>query len=983
MGESSGTAERGDGRSHDGDKPLRVLVVDDDPLLLDLVSEFLPREDERLELTTYRTATDAYEAVVDDHARVDCIVSDYQMPDLDGLELLDGIQETLADPPPFILYTGHGSERIASAAISMGVTDYVSKESGTEQYEILANRIGNAVERTRASRRVSTLDRVNTVIRRIDRRLVEATTHEQVNRVACDAFAHTEPYTFAWVGTVSDDGRVVPQVSSGPHEGYLAAITVTADDSPTADGPAGTALADGRVVVQNVDTDAVFEPWREAALARGFRSVAAVPLRHENASYGVLVVYADRATAFGETDRSVLADLGTTIGHAHYRIEIGRRHDRQYRELLAEAPVLFAQTTADDGTAVIDDCNRLFAETLGYTPAQLRGEPLESIYSTESTRALGECRGYERALDDEFVRERRELVTATGEIITVLLRAAPRRNAAGEVIGTNVLYVDTTNDAQLSRLETLRERMEFALDLNDSHVFEIDTETGEQRRYGAFESLFHVEPSAVPTTAAFVETCVHPEDRTLFERAEAGLADASSDDPLWLQYRTHPERGPVRWIETHLYEKATPHADSSSKLVGLATDVTAARERQQQLRDVTARIERRNEVGQAFLETIVGSDTAFETRVERVLELGREYLGMAVGSVTDVDLETCTVAHASPSDDESAVGTTVDLAGTCCSLVAEAEAPVSFHDLNAVTATTPVVHRRQGVAAYVGAPIFVDGALHGTVNFSDPDGRPEPFTDAERTLVRLFAQWLGGEIGRRRSRAQAAGRLERLEAQNDRLDDFASVVSHDLRSPLNVAQGRLGLLRGEGWESEHLDEIEHGLARIETLLSDLLELARRGKQVSTTTAVGLADIAGNCWRTTPTAEATVDVDATRTVLADRSRLKQLLENLFRNAVAHNGDDVHVTVGDTADGFYVADDGVGVPPDDRDRIFESGYTTDADGCGLGLPIVRDIADAHGWDVTVAESTAGGARFEFTGVRAPPGASETSCPRRRRP
>ena len=106
------------------------------------------------------------------------------------------------------------------------------------------------------------------------------------------------------------------------------------------------------------------------------------------------------------------------------------------------------------------------------------------------------------------------------------------------------------------------------------------------------------------------------------------------------------------------------------------------------------------------------------------------------------------------------------------------------------------------------------------------------------------------------------------------------------------------------------------------------------------------------------------------MLADRSRLKQLLENLFRNAVAHNGDDVHVTVGDTADGFYVADDGVGVPPDDRDRIFESGYTTDADGCGLGLPIVRDIADAHGWDVTVAESTAGGARFEFTGVRAPP-------------
>ena len=60
------------------------------------------------------------------------------------------------------------------------------------------------------------------------------------------------------------------------------------------------------------------------------------------------------------------------------------------------------------------------------------------------------------------------------------------------------------------------------------------------------------------------------------------------------------------------------------------------------------------------------------------------------------------------------------------------------------------------------------------------------------------------------------------------------------------------------------------------------------------------------------------------------------------------------------GFAVADDGPGIPADDRDRVFESGYTT-GDGTGLGLAIVKTIAEAHGWTVSVTESDAGGARF----------------------
>jgi signal transduction histidine kinase len=78
--------------------------------------------------------------------------------------------------------------------------------------------------------------------------------------------------------------------------------------------------------------------------------------------------------------------------------------------------------------------------------------------------------------------------------------------------------------------------------------------------------------------------------------------------------------------------------------------------------------------------------------------------------------------------------------------------------------------------------------------------------------------------------------------------------------------------------------------------------------------------------------------------------------------------VTVTVGELADcdGFYVADDGPGIPADERETVFESGYSTAADGTGFGLSIVEEIASAHGWAVRVTDSAEGGARFEVAGV-----------------
>ncbi|MXR51357.1 hypothetical protein GRX03_07025 [Halovenus sp. WSH3] len=211
-------------------------------------------------------------------------------------------------------------------------------------------------------------------------------------------------------------------------------------------------------------------------------------------------------------------------------------------------------------------------------------------------------------------------------------------------------------------------------------------------------------------------------------------------------------------------------------------------------------------------------------------------------------------------------------------------------------------------------------------------------------------------------RKQATSDLER---QNERLEEFASIVSHDLRNPLNVAEGRLELAREE-CDSEHLDAVGRAHERMNTLIDDLLTLAREGDQVGDLEPVNLGFLTKNCWQNVATDHATLMIETDRRIQADQSRLGQLLENLMRNAVEHGGKDVTVTVGELDNGFYVEDDGPGIPEDERDDVFEAGYSTSEDGTGFGLSIVKQVAQAHGWDVRVTDGSEGGARFEITGV-----------------
>lgn len=202
-----------------------------------------------------------------------------------------------------------------------------------------------------------------------------------------------------------------------------------------------------------------------------------------------------------------------------------------------------------------------------------------------------------------------------------------------------------------------------------------------------------------------------------------------------------------------------------------------------------------------------------------------------------------------------------------------------------------------------------------------------------------------------------------LELQNDQLEQFASILSHDLRNPLNVATGRADLLASEV-DTPHLPPLQDALDRMDRLVSDVLQLTRADVSDTETALVDIGPVARAAWRSVETYDASLSVGLPGTVDGTESQLRQLFENLFRNAIEHGGEAVTVTVDRLENGFYVADDGTGIPPAERDSVLETGYTTSESGTGLGLEIVTRIADTHDWETTITESEGGGARFEFT-------------------
>ena len=414
------------------------------------------------------------------------------------------------------------------------------------------------------------------------------------------------------------------------------------------------------------------------------------------------------------------------------------------------------------------------------------------------------------------------------------------------------------------------------------------------------------------------------------------------------------------WLDVRVYPSES----------GLSVYLYDSTERHRQ----RAATERRERVLREMYEIIADRDRAFEEQVEDLLELGRTELDTRYGTLSRIDGDDYHFEIVAGEDDSVQSGDVGDLSATNCELVASTEEAVVLGDVarDAPEQTDRAGFTDWGIACYIGAPVFIDDSVYGTFCFYGTDPRDDQFSGWEQTLVELMSRWVSYELRRQRvteqleaKTEQLAAKTEQLEAKNEQLEGFAEIVSHDLRNPLEVLDGWLEAAEQTG-DSEAFDRCFNAVDRMGTIVDDILTLAQAGAVIDDREPVAVEAVATAAWETVDTPDATLAIETDRTVDADPTRLQQLFENLFRNSIEHAGDTVTVTVGALSDGFYIEDDGPGIPEGERDDVFEHGYSTNRDGTGFGLAIVSEIVEAHGWSLRVTEGTDGGARFECTGV-----------------
>ncbi|WP_424004210.1 PAS domain S-box protein [Haloarcula salina] len=476
---------------------VSVLHVDDDPDLVAVTAAFLERTDDRLDVDTATRAGAVLDRALED--RYDCIVSDYEMPEMNGLEFLRAVRDRSPELP-FVLYTGKGSEEIAAEAISAGVTDYIQKRPGTVQYTILANRIQNAVEARRNERQVLR-----------DHRAMDA----------------------AWDGisTIDAEGRF-----TYVNESY--AETVGYDREELEGSPWQGVYSDaGREVVEDVILPAVREngTWTgETRLERadgtafvGEHTVADID------GDGAVCVLRDR------TERE---ELDTRL-----------RHERERFRLLVDAVEEYAMFVLDPDRR-IQSWNAGATRITGYDEDEVLGESLSTFHTAEQVEAgrpedlLNVAAETGRATD-QGLRVRKDGSTYWADVTVTALRDD------GDLRGFAVVTKDITDQIEREHRQARNERyredlyalttdaerpfeqrvvevldlgVEF-LGLDDGCLLALDQSDGSHEILETSSDPTLVEPDADSAIAAYARRTVDSDGLlTAFNAGEREQTDASA-----------------------------------------------------------------------------------------------------------------------------------------------------------------------------------------------------------------------------------------------------------------------------------------------------------------------------------------------------------------------------------------------------------------------------------------------------------------------
>ncbi|RQH01714.1 MEDS domain-containing protein [Natrarchaeobius oligotrophus] len=377
-------------------------------------------------------------------------------------------------------------------------------------------------------------------------------------------------------------------------------------------------------------------------------------------------------------------------------------------------------------------------------------------------------------------------------------------------------------------------------------------------------------------------------------------------------------------------------------------------------------------------EIAADPDRSFDGKLQDLFELGCDRFDLELGGLAKIDpaSNTLEVEAVSAENDAIQPGAELSLSETYCRATVASEETKDVVDPVADGFADTQSYAEFGFETYLGTRIKLENASDRTFFFVSPESRDQTFPDADRAFHHLMGQWLKYELEQRHHE-------RKLEASNERLEQFAYAASHDLQEPLRMVTSYLQLLEnryGDAFDEdgeEFLAFAVDGADRMREMIDALLEYSRvdsTGEPFEPVELdVVLGDVLNDLQVQIDETDATITTEQLPRVMGDSSQLRQVLQNLITNAITYSGDEpprVHVDVERRGREWVlsVADDGIGIDPDDHDRVFtvfDRLHSRDEyEGTGIGLALCRRIVERHGGEIRLESEPGEGSTFSVT-------------------
>jgi PAS domain S-box-containing protein len=882
---------------------VRVCYVTRDRELAETATSRLEDNDDILS-TAIETDPDA---VLDTKrlAGIDCVVV-ASLDSFDPIDYCSRIQERSEDVP-CIIHARDGSQDLARRALNADVDAYVRGGDET-QYAVLAQRIRTHIEKTYTRRNVQLL----------------SSEYQLVSDVASDVF---------WTYDIEDEEFVVddgiqkfgydPEESGNDIEWWLE--RVHSDDVDRIRSLYTSMLAGDRAVF---DSDP------------GNTGRVTVEFKLEQADGSSVVVLVRTLCLFDDEENPVRLVGSVT------EITDQRESHEQFASLVEFSSTVIS-VVDEQGTYEYNSPS--VERVLGYTPEELRGTfSFQYVHPDDRERVQAEFYRMVESTDEVVASAEFRARHKDGSWVWLEARGSNRTDTA--IDGYVINYTDVNERKQYEQeLEQFKQQYDAIFDDEETFIGRLDTDWRMLEVNDTALAFIDAEREAV-IGELFPETPWWENASVDRETLEDHLQRATDGETVRFDAKLRGVEGQRRFVDVVLFPVTDENGINS--LMAIGRNITELKRREQAL----------DSLHEATRELADAKDR--ETVIERAVEAVETFLEdpLAGGWLYDEGTDTLQPVASTEAGTELVGEQPVFTGGD--SLAWNTFEAGESRMCNDVTAEPDRYSEGPTTKSEMYLPLSDIGIL--LIGAAERDA----FDEIDFALARLLAANTGAALHRAEREDTLRQQRTQLQQQNDQLEQVASILSHDLRNPLNVATLRTEIAQQETG-SPHLDDVQTALSRMEQLIEDVLRLTRGSQTVSETEPIPIQDIVSECWTVVTTADATLELTDSFSIRGDPSQFRHVLENLFGNSVQHAGTDVTIRVGrlegdDSSAGFYVEDDGPGIPEDDREEIFEAGYTNSDDGTGFGLTIVETIANSHGWEVTVTESSEGGARFEFGNV-----------------